>query len=109
MYLLVIFAFCCSTCKSLERDCNSLVFESKRKFLVGCYRLTFQHPAIVFVTYRKLQKCLYSNSRNGRRYLFWLVEQMFTITLIRLDLAFKNTLGKAGKNGKYCSPVYWEP
>ena len=56
--------------------CNSLVFESKRKFLVGCYRLSFQHPAIVFVTYRKLQKCLYSNSRNDRRYLIWLIEQM---------------------------------
>ena len=40
-----------------------VVFESKRKFLVGCYRLTVQHPAIVFVTERELQKCLYSNSR----------------------------------------------
>ena len=33
-------------------------------------------------------------------YFGCMVEQMLTITLIRLDLAFKNTLGKAGKNGK---------
>ena len=31
------------------------------------------------------------------------------IRKIRLDLAFKSTLGKAGKNGKYCFPVYWVP